>query len=224
MQAVMYLLQSSITKKYVMGLTGIAWALFVMAHMLGNLLIFVGPDAYNWYGHVLVSNPFIYVAEAGLVLTLVLHATTGMALTVRNKNARPEGYLVTQPSAAKASTWSSRTMIYTGSLLLAFIIYHLITFKFGPYYETIVKGETIRDLHRLMVEVFQNPLYVVGYIVCLVLVGFHLSHGFQASLQSLGFRHPRYTPALKVFSSIYGWVVAVGFISQPIYVFFFHRG
>lgn len=215
-------LRSSIGKKTLMGLTGLAWSGFVMTHMLANLLIIFSPEAYNKYSHALITNPFIYLAEAGLVLTLLAHAFTGMKLAAENKSARPEGYAV-KPSGEKAASVASSTMIYTGSLLLAFVVYHLITFKFGPYYTVTYDGVEMRDLYRLVIEVFQSPLYVFGYVICMFLVGLHLSHGFQSSFQSLGFRHPKYTPAIKVFGTIYSVIVAAGFIVQPLYVFFIYK-
>ncbi len=202
-----------------MAITGLMWSGFVLSHMVGNLLIFVGAEAYNKYSHALVSNPLIYLAEAGLVITLLVHAFDGMKLSYENRKARPERYAV-NPSPQKSASVASKSMIFTGSLMLAFIIYHLITFKFGPHYTVTYNNVEMRDIFRVIVEVFQNPIYVFGYGVCMIFVGLHLSHGFQSSFQTLGFYHPRYTSLIKKFGCVYSAIIAAGFIAQPIYVFF----
>ncbi len=212
---------SAIGRKQIMGITGLAWSLFVLSHMVGNMLIFVGPEAYNKYSHALISNPLIYIAEAGLVLTLVLHIINGIALTIENRRARPTKYAI-PTNGEKAARFQSKFMAFHGILLLVFIITHLITFKYGSYYSyTTADGQEIRDIHRLVVEVFNQPGAVAWYVLALIGVGLHLSHGFYSSFASLGFYHPRFSPALSKFGYVYAFVVAAGFLSQPIYVFAF---
>ena len=220
--ATAHVFRSSIGKKYLMGLTGLGWAGFVLSHMLGNLLIFVGPEAYNKYSHALITNPFLPVAEVGLVLLLIVHVWLAINLSIENTKARPQGYAVA-PSGAKRASVASRTMAYTGSLVLAFIILHIITFKYGPEYTATYNGVEMRDLHRLVLEVFHSPGYVAWYVVALVLLGFHLSHGFSSSFQSLGINHPRLNPVLKKAGIIYSLIVVAGFIAQPLYVFLVTR-
>jgi len=212
-------LTSSVGRKYLMAVSGLAWSLFVLSHMAGNLLILIGAEAYNRYAHALITNPFLYVAEAGLVTMLVLHVWNGLALWLHNQKAKPVQYAVT-PIRAKGASLSSKTMIYTGSITLVFLILHLITFKYGSHYTAVYGGVQMRDLHRLVVEVFKSPAYVAWYVVCMVLVGMHLFHGFSSSFQTLGINHPRYNKAIKYGGWIYGIVVAAGFIVQPLYVFF----
>ena len=206
-----------------MAVTGLMWAGFVLTHMLGNMLIFVGPAAYNKYSHALTSNPFIYLAEGGLVLSLALHVWDGFTLTWRNRGARPQKYAM-PTNGAKAARFQSKWMIFHGSLLLVFIILHLVTFKYGPGvadgYKMTIDGVEMRDLHRLVLDVFRQPGYVVWYLICLVGVGLHLSHGFYSSFATLGLYHPRYAPWINRFGYAYATIVALGFISQPIYVYF----
>ena len=109
-------------------------------------------------------------------------------------------------------------------VILVFIVLHLITFKYGEVYTTVVAGEEIRDLFRLVREVFQSPIYVGWYVFAVALLGFHLTHGFQSSLQTLGANHPKYTPGIKKVSLVYGLVISLGFIAQPVYMFFFYKG
>ena len=215
----MGLLNSSIGKKYLMGLAGAGLTLFVAGHMAGNLLIFAGAEMFNKYGHAIVSNkPLLYGTEAFLILCLLTHVGLAISLTLQNKSAKPQKYAVT-PVTAKKSSWASSFMAVQGSLILAFIIYHLITFKYGPVYYIEYDGVQMRDLFRLVTESFQDPMYVGFYVVSLCLLGLHLSHGVSSIFQSLGFNHPRYTPTIKKAGFIYAVVVAGGFLSQPLYVF-----
>jgi succinate dehydrogenase / fumarate reductase cytochrome b subunit len=183
--------------------------------------MFLGPDAYNRYGHALVSNPAIYVAEAALVITILMHFFNGIALTIENRRARPTKYAMA-PNGEKAPRFQSRFMVFHGILLAVFIVWHLITFKFGPMYMTTVNGVEMRDLYRLLVEVFQQPFYVAFYAVCMVAVGLHLSHGFYSAFASLGVFHPKWAPTLNRAGIAYAVVVAAGFISQPVYIFLWH--
>ncbi len=211
---------STIGSKKLMALTGLVWSGFVFGHMAGNLLMFVGPDAYNAYGHAIVSNPAIYAIEAVLVSMLMLHVLYALVLTIRNRMARPQRY-ARQATGPKATSPASKSMIYHGTVLLVFIVLHLITFKYGPYYETVVDGVKMRDLFRLIVEKFQSPIYVGWYVAALGLLGFHLSHGFASTLQSLGLNNSRFAPMVEKLGFGYAFLVCVGFISQPIFVFFF---
>lgn len=206
-------------KKLLMGLTGLVWSGFVFGHMAGNFLLFIGPDAYNLYGHMLTSGNIIYVIESILIISLLVHIVCAISLTLSNKKARgPNTYAMTSKSEKKIYT-PSRYMAIQGSLLLFFIITHLIGFKFGTVYHTQIDGVIIRDLHRLVLEVFSQPVAVAWYLVALVALGFHLSHGFGSIFQSLGITNPRNAVVIKKMSYIYATVVSLGFIAQPLYVF-----
>ncbi len=209
---------ASIQKKMFMGICGLVWTGFVFAHMAGNMLILVSAELYNKYGHAIVSNkPLLYAAEAVLLAALIGHVVMGAWLTIENRRATPKKY-VAAASGAKRVSLASRTMALQGSLVLFFIILHLITFKYGTEYLVTYDGVEMRDLHRLVLEIFQQPMYVVGYIVCLLILGWHLSHGVSSVFQSLGFNHPKYNPKIKLIGWVYSVVVALGFISQPLYV------
>ena len=209
---------ASIQKKMFMGICGLIWAGFVFTHMAGNMLILVSAEMYNKYGHAIVSNkPLLYTAESVLLAALVGHVVMGIWLTIENRRAKPQKYAVA-PSGEKRASLASRTMALQGSLILFFVIYHLITFKYGTEYLVTYDGVEMRDLHRLIIEVFQQPVYVIGYVVCLLILGWHLSHGVSSIFQSLGFNHPKYNPMIKKVGCAYALVVALGFISQPLYV------
>lgn len=212
-------LKSSVGRKYIMGFTGMVWSIFVLGHMLGNCLILVSPEAYNAYGHAIVSNKLLlYGTETILLFALFSHVVCAVSLTLDNRRAKGK----TPAMAArgdKSASLASRTMAFQGSLILAFVIHHLALFKYGTYYETTVNGVVMRDLARLIFEVFQHPGYLAIYLVGLVLLGFHLSHGVGSIFQSFGFLHPKYQPKIRTLSLAYGAVVSVGFLSQPIFVF-----
>ncbi|MEZ4816027.1 MAG: succinate dehydrogenase cytochrome b subunit [Bdellovibrionota bacterium] len=217
-------LKSTVGRKFVMGLTGLMLAGFVFTHMAGNLIIiFKGADAYNLYGHSITSNPLYPLIGPGLLGIFIIHILTAISLSLENRKSRASKYIAGATNGEKAVPVASRTMVYSGTILLAFLISHLITFKYGTHYSTLVGDIEVRDLARLFFEVFTSPIYVVGYLISLIAVGLHLKHGFAAAFQSLGFWHPRYTPVLKCLAALYGIVVALGFMSQPLYAFFIYK-
>ncbi len=216
-------LKSTVGRKYIMGLTGLVWLGFVLTHMIGNMLIFVGADLYNAYGHAIVSNkPLLYVAESVLVFSLVVHVFTAITLTIQNRKSRQSRYAIT-PNGPKGASLASKTMAIQGSIVLAFIILHLITFKYGTEYTTNVNGVEMRDIHKLVLEVFQQPGYVAWYFVSLILLMFHLSHGAHSIFQSFGILERKMQKSLKKIAWLYAAIVVGGFLSQPLYVFLIHK-
>jgi succinate dehydrogenase / fumarate reductase, cytochrome b subunit len=207
-------------KKILMGITGLVWSGFVFGHMAGNLLLFVGPDAYNTYGHLLTSGNLVYLIEAVLGTALLIHVLCALSLTRNNLRARGKNTYLMSPSGEKGVTFASKTMAIQGSLILVFVITHLVGFKFGSYYETTVNGVIMRDLHRLIFEVFSKPMAVAWYCVALISLGFHLSHGFGSIFQSLGIKTKSNASLIDKLSLAYAFVVAGGFLIQPLYVFF----
>lgn len=214
---------STIGQKQLMGITGLLWSGFVLSHMAGNMLILVSAEKYNRYGHAIVSNPFLIVAELLLVLTLALHIVKGFAVTYKNKRAKPIPASVSL-SGEKNSSFAVKTMIFQGVIILVFIVLHLLTFKYGTLYTVNYGDGEIRDLHKLIVEVFQIPTYAFGYMACMIVLCLHLSHGFYSSFQTLGFNHPSYSPKLKMLGHVFAAIVSLGFLSQPFYVYFIYKG
>ncbi len=216
-------LKSSVGRKYIMGLTGLVWVGFVLTHMAANMLILFSAEAYNKYGHALTSNKLLlYPAEAVLLTAIIVHVICAISLTVDNRKARNSRYAM-QPSGAKAPSKPSQFMGIQGSIILAFIILHLITFKYGAHYDVTYDGVTMRDLHKLILEVFKSPGYVAWYCVSLVLLLFHLSHGAQSVFQSLGFLERKMQGGIKTLAWAYAIIIFLGFISQPLYVFVIHK-
>jgi len=198
------------------GITGLLLCGFLISHLIGNLLIFVGPEAFNKYAHTLTSNPLIYLAEGILSLIFLAHLGMAIRLTVENHQARPEKYY-TKKRTGRGATLASSTMPYTGLVLLVFIIWHLLGLKYGPVYETSYDGVQMRDLYRLLIEYFHGHVNVTGYIIGMFAMGIHVSHGFWSSFQSIGFYHEKYTPMLRIVAIIFALFVGVGFSILPIY-------
>lgn len=211
-----FYLSSSVMKKQVMGITGLLLCGFLLSHLAGNTLIYVGADAFNKYAHALITNPLIYIAEAGLALIFLTHIGLAIKLTIENKAARPTNYYIKQKTG-RGATFASSTMPYTGMLILVFLITHLINFKFGPVYSTTVSGVEMRDLYKTVVEYFHSPLNVVWYIVCMIALGIHVSHGFWSAFQSLGVNHPKYNCLIKFASKAFAVLVTIGYSALPIF-------
>ncbi len=209
--------RSSLGKKLLTGITGLLLVTFVVVHLLGNLTLFFSASAYNDLAHIIESlGPLTYLVEASLLLIAPVHIAVGINIHVGKHKARPVGYSE-YVSAGEPSrqTLSSRTMIISGLVLGVFLVVHLATFKFGPYYE--LPGSLHRDLSRLVFETFHKPGYTAGYVVVLSLLGLHLRHGIWSALQSVGIATK---PVVYVGSAILGGAIALGFIGLPLSIYF----
>lgn len=218
-------LWTSVGRKVLMALTGLALFLFVVAHLVGNFTLLISSEAFNGYAYFLEHlghGAFIYFAEAGLIAFFLLHAVSGVTVWMQKRAARRQGYqIVADAGGASKKSLASRTMIITGPILLLFVVLHVRHFKFGPVYETIVHGVEMRDLYLLVVQEFNKLPVVAAYIVVMVLLGFHLWHGVWSAFQSLGLTNKRTLPALTALSIVLGVALAVGFIYIPLHVFLF---
>ena len=206
-------LESSIGKKIMVASAGLLLCGFLITHLAGNLLMYVGGEAFNHYAETLEHNPLLPVAEIGLVVLFLLHIILSARATLANRAARPEGYQVYKGKGAR--TPGSRTMAITGTLILAFIIIHVATFKFdvGGF-----KGTPGQDgLFAHVLGWFSNPWYAAFYVLAVGGVGLHLSHGVQSAMQTFGMNHPRYTPLIKKAGLAFALLIFVGFASFPLY-------
>lgn len=223
-------LKSPIGKKLITGITGLALVLFVLMHMIGNLSMFSGDDAYNAYAHFLASlGPLLYAVEAGLLLFFLAHVVTGIRIWIGKRKARPQGYAVYKSAGSPSmQSASSRSMAITGIILLVFTIFHLISFKFGPggpgnadtSYLTTVGGVEMRDLAKLVREKFAGSVYTFGYTAIMLLLMVHLRHGVWSALQSLGAMRPSMTPAVYTLGALIGIGIGLGFIVMPLAIYF----
>lgn len=211
---------STVGTKVLIALTGICLVGFLAFHLFGNVLLLWGPEKYNEHAHVLISNPLVIPAELGLLAIFLLHAVEAVMNYLRNRDARPAAYELRKwGGGASRKTWASTTMIVSGLITLGFVGLHLVTFKYGPYYASPEPG--VRDLYRLLVEVFQSPGYVVFYVITMTILGLHLRHGVTSSLQSLGLIPDAWTRAFLRTGFILALIVGGGFVLIPIYVYFF---
>ncbi len=211
-------LKSSIGSKWLMAFTGMGWVLYLIAHMIGNLQIFMGREAINSYAAGLKAMPAVlWGARSLLLLGIVVHVAVAMKLTAANRSARPVGYA---KKKNLRSTAAGRTMILTGLIVFFFMAYHIAHYTLlltNPEYKELTDYGR-HDVYNMVVLGFQN--YVVSglYIVAVALICFHLSHGFPSFFQSLGLRHPKYTPLFKTVGVLLALVLFVGFVSVPIAV------
>ncbi len=202
---------SSIGRKQLIALTGLLLCGFLVTHLLGNVLLLVGADAFNLYAHKLMSmGALIYVAEAGLAAIFLAHLGLAMKMTWENKVARGQKYYA-KNRTGRGETIMSATMPYTGLIILVFLVLHILQFKFGAYYETTVDGVVMRDLYRTVVEFFRSPLNTAWYVFAMAAAAVHTSHGFASAFQSFGFNHGAWTPCVKKASYAYALVVGGGF-------------
>ncbi|HQZ15470.1 MAG TPA: succinate dehydrogenase cytochrome b subunit [Vicinamibacteria bacterium] len=208
------LLVTTVARKVIMALTGVVLTGFVLIHMIGNLLLYQGPEALNHYGELLQSKPpLVWTARLVLLACVALHIWAATTLTLANWAARPVGY---RKTAYEASTYASRTMRWGGPLLLLFIVYHLLHFTVGSVHPDFVRG----DVYHNVVVGFQNPLVAFFYALSMVALSLHLFHGVESMLQTMGLSHPKYNGLRKVIGVAYAAVVAVGNLSFPLSVFF----
>jgi succinate dehydrogenase / fumarate reductase cytochrome b subunit len=216
---------SSVGKKIITGLTGLGLCIFIIEHLLANLNLFIGSDAFNLYTHNLMNlGGLLYVVEGLLALAFLLHAIVGISIWLNKREARPVPYEQTANAGGTSrKSIYSVSMIYTGVLLLIFLVLHLKTFKYGPYYTSYIDGVgEVRDLYRLVMEVYRDPFYVIFYVILMTLLGVHLRHGFWSAFQSLGVQNPRLTPVIYVFGIFFAAAMGAGFLVIPVWIFFSH--
>jgi succinate dehydrogenase / fumarate reductase, cytochrome b subunit len=205
-------LESSIGKKIMVALTGLLLCGFLITHLAGNLFLFVGATAFNRYAEFLESQALLPLAEGGLLVLFLIHIALSIRARLADAAARPVGYQVAADKGAR--TPGSRTMAASGSLILLFIIIHVATIKYQ------VGGMKGSDLFAHVTGWFRNPLYAGFYVVAMIGLGLHLSHGVQSSFQTFGVNHPRYTPAIKKIGLAFAAIIALAFASMPLYFCF----
>ena len=218
-------LTSSIGRKVSMSLTGLFLVSFLLVHLSGNFLLFKSDtgDAFNLYSHFMSTNGLIRVLEIGLVLGFGLHIYTAIILTQKNKAARPIGY-ATSNNNAKVS-WFSKNMGLSGSIVLVFLIIHLLNFYFPFHYGydqyVTIDGVEYKDMYSLVAKVFkEQPWYSALYVLAMVLLSFHLQHGFTSAFQTLGLEHKKYTPIISGLGTLISVLIPLGFASMPLYFLF----
>jgi succinate dehydrogenase / fumarate reductase cytochrome b subunit len=212
-------LRSSIGKKALMAASGLALIGFVVMHLLGNLLIYRGPDALNAYAKKLRDlGPMLWVARGGLLLALIAHVVTSIQLSIENRKARPVRYAV-QRSAE--TTVAAKTMLLSGLLLLVYLVYHLLHFTFRVAHHEIshaVDPFGRQDVYAMAVQSFAHPAIVLAYLAGVAVVCLHLSHGLASAFQTLGLNNERTLLILTGLSRLFAALVFLGYASIPLAV------
>ncbi len=288
------LLKSSLANKYWMALTGLFLCLFLVGHLLGNLqLIFSDALAFNLYALFMTTNPAVKILSYLTYFSIIFHAVDGIILTVQNQKARPVKYVMNKPE--KNTIWASRNMAVLGTVILVFIVTHMVNFwavmhfkedmplqmitvkgpsaqydqsfyittgtgksrflstqevdgknlikegnKFyamipkqanaeptakEPEMQKVYFAEGYKDLHKITVEFFKNSTYgmywTIGYVLCMVVLAFHLYHGFGSAFQSLGANNPKYNGFIRNFGYAFAIIVPLLFATIPVFIHFF---
>lgn len=219
---------SSLGKKTVVAVTGIVLVLYVIGHLLGNLSIFLGPDAINAYAmHLHDLGPLLWIIRAGLLLTVLLHIYFTMLLWKENMAARPQKYAVYAPMK---TTVFARTMRLSGLIVLAFIAFHLAHFTLflvNPsyvHYHTMLQGREVHDVYTMVVMGFRNPVVSGFYVLAIGLVAFHLSHGIGSLFQTLGLTNQTLRTRYEWAGRLLAWLLFLGYVSIPAFILFFGLG
>ena len=195
-----------------MAVTGVILFLFVLGHMIGNLQVYEGPERLNAYGHFLHGVPeILWAVRTVLIVSVVLHILASLQLAIRKTQARPAGYAQKDNIA---SDYASRTMYWSGPIILAFVIYHLLHLTAGVIHPGGAFEEG--DVYHNVVSGFQVWYVSAWYIFSMILLGFHIRHGAWSMFQSIGFNHPRHTPILKKAAAVFAIVITAGYISIPL--------
>ena len=209
---------SSVGQKLVIGITGFLLFLYLLIHIAGNLIVFLGPQAFNRYAYVMeYGNPLLPAIELGLLLVALIHIYKTVRMFIGNQEKRPVNYGM-KKRAGKPSrkNFASSTMIASGLLLLVFLLIHVKAFRFSPEYEWPAGG---RDLYRQELEALQNPLVVGFYLLAMAAVGSHLWHGIASSLQSLGVDHPVWTPRILGAAKLIAFLIAGSFMVIAVWAY-----
>ncbi|MBW8361985.1 MAG: succinate dehydrogenase cytochrome b subunit [Kaistella sp.] len=212
------LTNSTIGRKYAMALSAMFLLIFLIMHLSVNLISVFSPGAFNTASDFMGYNPLIqFLMQPVLGFAVIFHFVMGFVLEIKNRSARPVRYAVNHGSAN--STWMSRNMIISGLVVLAFLGLHMYDFWWHEISFKYVNGNT-PDAERFWPELhakFADPLRVLFYVVAFILLGLHLAHGFQSSFQSVGARHPKYTPVIKALGTWYSILIPAGFIIIAVY-------
>lgn len=211
---------SSIGRKYAMAISAMLLLSFLIVHVTLNSLSVFSKASFNEASQFMGYNPFIqFVFQPILMIGVVFHFVMGFILEIRNNKARPVKYSVNAGSAN--SSWMSRNMLITGAVILAFLGLHFYDFwlhEMNYKYVEVLPEDPSRywmELHEKFLDVWRVIIYVISFI----LLGLHLSHGFQSSFQSIGARHPKYTPFIKGFGTWFSILVPLAFIAIAIFHF-----
>ena len=211
--------RSSVFKKQLVAITGLILVGFIIVHLAGNFILFLGPEAFNHYSATLHAVPeLLWIARFILIVAAIVHIYFTIVLTIENRKSGGAGRYAVKATHGETN-FAKKFMILTGLLLFFFLFLHLADFTIG---EKTVEQTTLNGkdygLYGLVWNSFLNLFRVAVYLAAVWCVGMHLSHGIQSLFQSIGFYHDRYTPQIRSASLVLGAVIAAGFSLIPVYV------
>lgn len=218
---------SSVGKKLLNAVSGLALVAFICVHLAGNLTLFA-PDhgkLFNSYAYHLESlRPLVLAAEAGLILVFLLHIVSALGVRLGGQAARPDGYAVSGTKGGPSrKTLSSRSMLVTGILLALFVAIHVWMFKFNAgrsFTMTDLHGRPVKDLYAVVLHGFKSAPIAFGYAAVMLMLGLHLRHGFWSALQSLGALKPQWSGAVYTLGMAFAILLAGGFFILPLWIYF----
>ncbi len=218
------LIKSSLAKKYWMAGTGLFLCLFLIGHLLGNFQLLLPSDVasaqFNEYARFMTTNPLVKILSYVTYFSILFHAVDGILLTIQNRKARPVKYAYNKPSAN--STWASRNMAFLGVILLLFLIIHMRSFWYEMHFGFVpLDANGNKDLYAITVEAFKELWYVLLYVVSMIAIAFHLSHGFSSAFQSVGLSHPKIKNMASKLGYVFGIIIPLAFASIPVILYFF---
>lgn len=214
---------SSIGRKWIVAVTGAALLLFLLGHMAGNLLLFMGAEAFNEYAHFLkhmLHGAGIWIARIGLLVCFVLHVTFTILLAKENRQARPQKYQFQKSVQSKNST---KLMLVSGLIILSFVIYHILHFTVTAWndyetFTTVLHGHEVHDAYKMVIVGFRFFPAALFYVIAMALLCSHLHHGFASVFQTLGVRSKKNKAVVETLGKAYALVIFLGFISIPLAV------
>jgi succinate dehydrogenase / fumarate reductase, cytochrome b subunit len=216
------LLSSTLGRKLLMALTGLFLILFLVIHLIGNLQLLKNDDgeAFNVYARFMTSNPIIVTISYVNYACILVHVIWALLLTVTNRGARgSNGYAVVKNS----SPWTSRNMGILGTLILIFLVIHLRTFWYEMHWGDVstvnYDGDDVKNLYATVAMAYSSLWYVVLYVISMLILAFHLWHGFVSSFQTLGLNHPKYNPAIAFVGKTFAIIVPALFALIPIWMY-----
>lgn len=218
-------LTSSIGKKLVMSLTGLFLIVFLLVHLTGNLQLLLndGGRQFNLYAKFMTTNPIIKITSYGLYAFILIHAIQGILLWLKNRAAKGSGYAVNNTKATNTVAGFAKNMGWLGIIIFVFLLIHLYQFwlqmKLGNLPMATYDGVEVKDLYAPVTHAFTNIGFVIFYVLSMVVIAFHLWHGFQSSFQTLGLNHKKYTPLIQFLGKAYSVLIPLGFALIPILFF-----
>lgn len=201
-----------------MAVTGLLMILFVVMHLLGNLSIFAGPDGINAYAEKLHSlGPLVWVFRVVMIVAVVLHVMLSIQITLENSAAKPDKYAV---SRSLRATFASKNMIWTGVLIGAFIVWHLVqfTFRVAPGLELGEDASGRFDVFTMVLSALSSPGWAIVYVVAMVALFLHLSHGVQSTFQTIGWSNAKLLPEYGRWGKVASGLFLIGYGSIPVLI------